>query len=159
MSINKKLNPKYKDRKLVRRNSDWFFPSLVNEFFNDEVLDNRIAKRTGFNTPAVNISKSEDSFTVEVAAPGMSKEDFSIKVEKHVLTIKAEVNKETTEEEKDNNTYTLRQFGAYSFSKSFRLPETVNEDGISAAYENGVLNVVLPVAEEAKPSPKAIEIA
>lgn len=158
MSINKKLNPKYKDMKLVRRNSDWFFPSLINDFFNDEVLDNRIAKRTGFNTPAVNISKSEDSFTVEVAAPGMSKENFSINVEKHVLTIKAEVSNESTEEGKDN-TYTLRQFGAYSFSKSFRLPETVNEDGISAAYENGVLNVILPVAEEAKPSPKAIEIA
>ncbi|MEM9934655.1 MAG: Hsp20/alpha crystallin family protein [Bacteroidota bacterium] len=144
--------------KLVRRNSDWFFPSLINDFFNDEAFDNRLAKKQRFNTPAVNISKSEDEFTVALAAPGLSKENFSINVEKHVLTIKAEVSNEHTEEGTDN-TYTLRQFGQYSFSKSFRLPETVNEDAISASYENGILNVTLPVSEEAKPSPKAIEIA
>ena len=132
------------------------FPMVINSLFNDEIL------RPGFGIrhaakPEVNIVEKESSYDIELAAPGFEKHDFEIAVEHNQLIISA-VKKE--EKREDNFTYTLREFVATSFKRKFNLPENlVNEDAIEAIYENGVLKVLLPKREEAKPkAPKQIAI-
>ena len=130
------------------------FPSLLNNFLNNEMDENRF--KTRGTLPAVNISEDENAYIMEVAAPGMTKKDFSLNIEENLLTIEAV--KETSEEtEKDN--YTRREFNYSSFKRTFTLPETVNQEAISANYKDGILKVELPKKEEAKAKgPKKIEI-
>ncbi|MCR9286424.1 MAG: Hsp20/alpha crystallin family protein [Bacteroidetes bacterium] len=113
--------------------------------------------------PAVNIKESDEGFNLELAAPGLGKEDFKLELENDILTISAEkkVEKETAEEnENKTEKYTRREFSFQSFKRTFTLPETVDISNINANYENGVLLVNLPKKEEAKPQPaRLIEIA
>ena len=97
------------------------------------------------NKPAANIIDNEKDFSIELAVPGMSKEDFNIKLDKNILTISVE--KKETEEKEDRN-FTRREFRYDGFSRSFTLPEIVNQEKIKADYKNGVLNVMLPKSEE-----------
>jgi HSP20 family protein len=108
--------------------------------------------------PAVNVSEDEKAWHVEVSAPGFKKDDFAIRLENDVLTISAE---QKQENESNEMNYRSREFRYGSFSRSFRLDrETVNEEQISASYENGILNVALPKSEKAaKPAAKEIRIA
>lgn len=105
--------------------------------------------------PAVNIHESEDSFTVELSAPGMKKDDFKIKLEDDQLTIFSEL-KETKEE--TDTKYIRREFHSKSFSRSFTLPENIDQESISATYEDGVLKVGLP-KKEVEPEKGVKEIA
>jgi HSP20 family protein len=103
--------------------------------------------------PAVNIKENADNFELEIAAPGLIKEDFKVKVEKNILTISAE---------KDHNAagYVKQEFGYHNFQRSFELGERINQEDISARYENGVLHLTLAKKEEAKQKPaKKIAIA
>lgn len=110
--------------------------------------------------PAVNVLERDDHFAIEVAAPGLRKEDFTVNVDKEVLTISAERETSSGEENKENGRYTRREFAYTSFRRSFTLPESVDTDHIAAAYENGVLTLRLPKREEAKAKPvRTIEIA
>ena len=110
----------------------------------------------------VNISEDADGFLIELAAPGLTKEDLKVDVDKNLLTIKAEkATEETKNEDKDNKNnskYTRREFNFTSFKRSFTLPESVAKDKVSASYENGILKVSVPKKDEAKPQP-AREIA
>ena len=133
---------------LVRRNS-MMLPSLMNEIFKPDWFGGM--ENFGFNLPAVNIKENEKDFELELAIPGRKKEDFNIEVDDHVLTISAETKSE--ENVKEEN-YTRKEFSYESFKRSFTLPETVNEDKINAAYEDGVLKFTLPKKEEALPKPK-----
>lgn len=91
--------------------------------------------------PAMNIKESEDQFEIDVAAPGFTKKDFDISIENGVLSISAENNIEKEEKEDD---FTRREFNYNAFSRSFTLPEIVNEDEkIEATYEHGILKLVL----------------
>jgi HSP20 family protein len=99
------------------------------------------------NIPAANIIENKDHYEVNLAVPGMKKEDFNIDVEGNVLTISAE--KEEKKEEKDER-YSRKEFSYTSFSRSFTLPDWVNKDKIDASYENGLLKVNLPKTEDAK---------
>ena len=99
------------------------------------------------NIPAANIIENKDHYEVNLAAPGMKKEDFDIDVEGNVLTISAE--KEEKKEEKDER-YSRKEFSYASFSRSSTLPDWVNKDKIDASYENGLLKVYLPKTEEAR---------
>lgn len=131
------------------------FDSLFNSFFKD---DFPVSFRNGasLRSPAVNIAETEDNYRIEVAAPGLDKGDFEVKVENELLTISAK--KEAKEENKDEK-YTRREFSFVEFKRNFHLPETVDAAAISANYENGVLHVTLAKKEEAKPQPaKVIEI-
>jgi HSP20 family protein len=147
-------------------------PILFESFFNDDfvLLPDFIAKshmNKGFPSfigtsnmnkgiPAVNTKETDSGFEIELAAPGMSKEDFNVSLENGVLTISSEKNTSTNEE---NDGYVLREFGYSSFSRSFTLPENVSEEDIKAKYENGILRLELPKIEKAKKkSPKLIEI-
>ncbi|MCX7743288.1 MAG: Hsp20/alpha crystallin family protein [Flavobacteriales bacterium] len=89
----------------------------------------------------VNILETDDRFLIELVAPGFQKSEFSIELEKQLLTIRAE-----RQEEKQDQTskFHTRQFIAHSFTRSFRIPESVDEDKISASYDAGVLMVTLP---------------
>jgi len=132
------------------------FPMVINSLFNDEILRPTYGARHTAK-PALNILENENSFGIELAAPGFEKQDFEIAIENNQLIISAEKSEEKKEE---NITYTLREFVATSFKRKFNLPENqVNEDAIEANYENGVLKVLLPKREEAKPkAPKQIAI-
>ncbi len=98
------------------------------------------------DVPSVNIQDNEKDFVIEVAAPGIKKDEFDIKVENNVLSISREV-KEENEEKKDN--YTRREFKYNSFTRSFNLPKIVNVDSIDAKYNEGILSIILPKKEEA----------
>lgn len=97
--------------------------------------------------PSVNIVEHKNHYEVNLAAPGMKKDDFKVDVEGNVLTISTE--KEEKHEEKEEK-FTRREFSYTSFSRSFTLPEWVNKDKIDASYEDGLLRLVLPKTEEAK---------
>ena len=137
-------------------------PSLVNrvfdDFFNADFPTMAPATRRVFNgnVPAVNVKETEDDFQLELAAPGFKKEDFKVEVDEGVLTISVEKEAKT---EEDNDGYTRREFRYESFQRRFTLPETADDAGISAQYTDGILNIVLPKKEEAKPQPaRLIEI-
>lgn len=92
--------------------------------------------------PSVNIVENDKEWKLEVSAPGFSKEDFKINLEKEVLTVSAEHKAEDLKEEKN---YTRREFSFGSFSRSFRIKEnTVDVEKIGATYDNGILNITLP---------------
>ena len=129
--------------------------SLFNDFFRDEFP---VSFRNGavLKSPAVNIAETEDSYRIEVAAPGLTKGDFEVKVDKDLLTISA---KREAKNEDEGETYTRREFSYVEFTRNFHLPETVNAEGIAANYDNGILHITLAKKEEAKPQPvKTIEI-
>ena len=139
--------------KLAKRNEN-YFPSFFDRFWNNELMDWNHSNFSSTDTslPAVNVKETHDDFTIEVAAPGMRKNDFKINFKKNVLTISSE--KKNSSEEK-NETYTRREFSYQSFQRSFTVPENVvMSDKISAKYNDGILNVILPKREEVKPQPE-----
>ncbi|MEQ8561622.1 MAG: Hsp20/alpha crystallin family protein [Cytophagales bacterium] len=147
------LNKKIKAMTLVKYNPSKrsYFPgftSLFDDFFNDELYSNRMVG----TMPSVNVRETEDTFFVELAAPGMSKNDFKVEADNNQLTISSE--KESNNEEKDENgKYTMREFNYQSFRRSFTLPDSANADKIAASYKDGVLNISIPKKEEAKQKP------
>jgi HSP20 family protein len=130
-------------------------PSLVEQFLNNNEASEWSRNWATSSTPAVNIIEGKDDFKIEVAAPGLSKEDFRINLDNDLLTISA--NKEVKNEEQ-NETYTRREFSYSSFCRSFTLPETVDGEKISASQKEGILTIHVPKKEEAKVKP-AREIA
>lgn len=127
------------------------FNNPFDAFLNDDFFSSGISTQQ----PAVNIKESDNSFDIELAAPGLKKEDFNIDIDHDVLSIKVE---KTQEESKESEGYTRREFSYHSFNKHFTLPESVNGDAISASYTDGVLHLTLPKKEEAKALKKSIAI-
>ncbi len=102
-----------------------------------------------FSTPAVNVNEDKKSYEIEVAAPGMNKDDFNIKVDNDMLSISSE--KKSEKEEKGNDKKVVRKEFMYaSFARSFRLPDNVDHDNINAKYKDGVLKIDVPKKEEEK---------
>lgn len=134
----------------------WAYPSMIDQFLNRE-LASVFGSDFQSLVPNVNIVETENAYSIEVAAPGLKKEDFSISLDKETLTISADVKKEN-EEKKPN--YLKKEFSYQSFKRSFTMPENVNKEGIGASYENGVLQVGLPKKEKAtETSSKTIAIS
>lgn len=130
--------------------------TLLDNFFNVGFDDAPTRRRAHAHRPAVNISETDDAFNIDVAAPGMEKGDFDLKVEKDTLTVSA---KREVEQAKEGTTWKRREFSFKSFERSFVLPETVDAEAIKANYTNGILSVALPKKPEAKPLVKSIEVA
>lgn len=105
--------------------------------------------------PAVNIVESSDHYRIEVAAPGLAKEDFKITLENEILSISAQKNRET-QVEKEN--FTRREFDFFEFTRSFTLHDTIDQNSIQAAYDNGILTITLSKKAEAKAVNKTIEV-
>ena len=143
---------------LVLRNSNQV-PSLFDRFFDGDLFDwsNRNFSNTNTTIPSVNIKENTDAFTVEVAAPGFEKGDFKIELNLNTLSISSE--KKVENETKEGEVFTKREFSYQSFSRSFTLPQIADGDRIEANYQNGILTVLIPKREEAKPKPaRMIEI-
>ena len=134
------------------RKPDELFPafsSMVNDFFRDD--DFFGSRFMVMKAPAVNVKETNDAFKLEVAAPGMKKDDFKVEVENGHLIVSSE--KEMKKEEIEDN-YTRKEFSFQSFRRSFWLPEGIKEDKIEATYEDGMLYVNLPKTEVKKVEPK-----
>jgi HSP20 family protein len=132
----------------LRSRNTW--PSLVEEFFNGDIFPKFFDAETNFSVPAVNIVENKDEYMIDVAAPGLHKDDFKISLENNVLTVSSE--KEQEREEKEQK-YMRKEFSYYSFNRSFTLPVTVNADKIRATHKDGILQIVIPKKEEAKEKP------
>jgi len=138
---------------LVRFNQ---YPSLTDLMENlERNFLGRVDENSG-DIPAVNIKEENDKFILEMAAPGMNKDDFKINLDNYQLTISSEQKKEKKEKE-DN--YTRREFVYSSFSRSFTLPKTIDIDKIKADYKNGILSLTLPKKEEEAKLTKQIKIS
>jgi HSP20 family protein len=122
-----------------------YVPAYWDDFFNDSFFNQLKSTGTKGNTPAVNVSESEDGFTIELAAPGIAREDFSLEVDDDILTISSEL-KENKEDQKQN--FLRREFNFQSFKRSFQLPETIDQEQIKASHEAGILTLTLPKKEE-----------
>ncbi len=136
-----------------------FLPSFWDNFFSRDLMDwgNSNFSSTDTTLPAVNVRETDDTFEIEVAAPGMSKEDFRVNMENNLLTISSEKKEEKKEEEKGR--FSRREFSYQSFQRSFAIPENLVEgEQITAKYCDGILCISLPKKEEVKPKP-AREIA
>lgn len=134
-------------RTLVKPNNYYSeVPSIFDDFSVLRNLFQQGVSKPVNTSPSVNVKETDTTYELDIAAPGLSKEDFKINVEGQVLTISSE--KETKVEEKEQ-TYTRKEFSYSSFKRSFNLPErTVETDKITAKYENGVLRVYIPKIEE-----------
>ncbi|MES3018680.1 MAG: Hsp20/alpha crystallin family protein [Bacteroidota bacterium] len=142
---------------LVKFNNQKGTNSLLpgyNDVFDSILNDTFFTNRTSF-VPAVNISESAESFHIELAAPGLQKENFRLHVENNVLQVASEISAENTDSQKR---YAKREFSYNSFTRSFNLPDTADYERINASYENGVLKVDIGKREEAKTVARQIEI-
>lgn len=129
-------------------------PSLIDKIFEGNLMDWNTWNFAGSNStlPAVNVCETQDEYKIDVAAPGLDKNDFKLNYDNERLTISSE--RKDEQEEKDGETITRREFRYQSFQRSFTVPgDMVDADKISAKYENGILHVNLPKREEAKPKP------
>lgn len=146
---------------LIRRNNSVFNPlhTFFDDFFNRDLFDGAYSNfsNTGTSIPAVNIKETKENFEVEVAAPGMTKDDFKVELKGNTLTIFSEKSNET---EQEDSRFTRREFSYQSFNRSFNLPkDAVDTENIQARYENGILKLAIPKKEEAKQKePKQIAI-
>ncbi len=123
------------------------FPSLFDDFLTRDFFNLPSRNNLANTLPAVNIKESDTAFELEMAAPGLDKKDFKIALEHDTLVISAQ--HETKNEEKTSDgKYSRKEFSYQSFRRAFHLPEnTVNENEISASYNNGILNIVIPKIE------------
>lgn len=138
----------------ARRNQAWI-PSVFGDLFDDFAV--MPAKQ--FASPAVNIKETEKAFEIEIAAPGMTKDDFKIRVDNdEELVIALEKKHEDKEEHKGEN-YLRREFSYTSYHQAFTLPDNVDIEAIKANMTNGVLGIVLPKKNPEKQIPASRHIA
>tara|TARA_Y100000389_G_C17325820_1_gene445500 strand:+ start:23 stop:445 length:423 start_codon:yes stop_codon:yes gene_type:complete len=139
--------------RIVKYNNNNVFPSLMKEFFNDDFGMNPINRN--HSVPSVNSIENNDSFEIDLAVPGMKKDDFTIELNDKVLIISSE--KANTNE---NDNVRLNEFNYSSFQRSFRVPNTVDLDKIKAIYKNGILKIKLPKKKDSITKPnRVIDIA
>lgn len=132
------------------------FPHVLNEIFND-TMKGESENEIKIHRPAVNISENDDSYGIELMVPGFKKEDFKIEIKEGKLTVSAEL----VEDEKNEKVkFSHREFSKRGVKRTFVLPkEKANEEEVSAAYESGILKIVIAKKEEAKPkAPRLVEI-
>ena len=135
---------------LIRKQNTWY-PSIMDDFFNTNW--NFDIPTYSNSLPAVNIKETDKEFSLQIASPGLTKEDFQVSFEENVLSIEV-VKKDDV---KENNTdFTRFEFDYNSFKRSFIIPESVETSKIEALYLNGVLNINLPKKKEAQPVPKKL---
>ena len=136
----------------IRRNE--LFPNVFDDLFTRDLWNWGLTNNSSTNTtvPAVNIRETADNYDVEVAAPGMTKDDFRVELDGNTLTITSE--KKDEREQKEGERYTRQEFSYQSFQRSFQLhKDVVDIEKIEAKYENGVLHLVIPKKEEVKQKP------
>ena len=138
---------------LIRFNQHPAFSSLFDNFEKPFTHDFANSSK---NIPMVNVKDIDNSFIVELAAPGMEKKDFSIKLESNKLTISSNKKEEKVDE---NTNYTIKEYSFNSFSRSFTLPKNTEFEQINADYKNGVLSISIPKREEEAKLNREIKIS
>jgi len=141
-----KFNNNKRDNTLLPGVNDVF-----ESIFNDTFFSDRMITRV----PAVNISESENSYQVELAAPGLKKDDFKLNLERNQLTISVEQQSEQNDSQKS---YNKREYSYSSFVRSFTLPDSADHSQIDASYTDGILRIDIAKREEAKALRRQIEI-
>ena len=125
-------------------------PGLFDEFFNGNLLPNYLEEGAWKSTPAVNIYETNEKFEIEIAAPGLEKEDFKIDLKNDYLLVYSE--KKDKKEEKEKGKVVRSEFRYSSFQRSFALPKDIDATAINATHKNGVLIIELPKKVEQKDS-------
>ena len=136
------------------------FPTFFDDFFTKDFFDwnDKNFAKVGTTLPSVNLKETDKDFRIDLAVPGMKKDDFKVEMQNGILTISSE--KKEEKEEKDNEgNYLRREFSYEAFSRSFSMPENAKEDSIVAAYKDGILNIKIGKKEpKAVVTPKVIEV-
>ncbi len=139
---------------LVRRNQNWL-PSIFNDFF-----DNDWMVKANSTAPAINVYETADEYKVEVAAPGLTKEDFNVHIDEDnnlVINMEKKTENNSTDNEKKEGRYLRREFSYAKFQQTMILPDDVDKEKISAHVEHGVLHIELPkFTEQEKESAKKV---
>ena len=139
----------------IRRYEQNWLPEIFNDFFANDWMN-----RTSATAPAINVIEDDKDYKVEVAAPGMKKEDFNVNVtDDNYLVLTMEKKNETKDEDKKRK-YLRREFSYHKFEQSLALPEDVNKDEIKASVNDGILTIEIPKVKacEKKPTVKQIAI-
>jgi HSP20 family protein len=134
----------------VRRSEKWL-PSIFNDFFGDTWME-----KSNLTSPSINVIENENEFKVEVAAPGMTKEDFNVRLDKNDNLVIA-MEKKTEKDEKKNDRYLRREFSYSKFQQTIVLPDNVEKEKICAQVENGVLTICIPKLH-VEESPKVVKV-
>ncbi|WP_231424503.1 Hsp20/alpha crystallin family protein [Pedobacter sp. Leaf250] len=134
------------------RNTAPYFNNVFDSLFSDAVTKNKMVDKS----PNVNIYENETSYIIELAAPGLKKEDFQINLKKDTLSVWAEVKNDETQVAKD---FTRKEFDYSSFARSFNLPDSADGDQITAEYKDGILNIKISKKEDAKLQHKEIVVS
>lgn len=142
-----KFNPEKKNSALLPGFNDIFESVLADTFFSE---------RRAASVPAVNISESAEEYQIELAAPGLKKEDFKVSVERDMLSISTQ---DIGESSSAGKIYNRREYSFSAFTRSFTLPEIADVERIQASYTDGVLKLILPKKVEAKAVSRQIEIS
>ncbi len=150
---------------LIKRNAGVYnsFPALLDDFFAKDLFEFG-PKTNGFSNltksiPAVNILENDNEYKIEVAAPGLKKEDIKVELNDNVLTISSETKQEKEDKDKEGR-YTRREFSFSSFKRSFTVDEeTIDTEKIQAGYENGILNIHVPKKAKQVPENKTKTIS
>ncbi|BAU52706.1 Hsp20/alpha crystallin family protein [Mucilaginibacter gotjawali] len=127
------------------------FNDVFESIFNDTFFNDRLVTRV----PAVNISESDNHYHVELAAPGLKKDDFKLHLEHNQLTISVE---QSTDHQDNQKNFSKREYSYSSFVRSFTLPESADDNRIDASYTDGILRIDIAKREEAKAVRRLIEI-
>ena len=135
--------------RIVKYNNNNVFPSLMNEFFNDDLRMNFFNRR--HSVPSVNSVENNDSFEIDLAVPGMKKDDFTIELNDKILVISSD-----NSNHDPNERTRLNEFNYSSFQRSFRVPESVELDKIKANYKNGILKIKLPKRKDSITKPNRV---
>lgn len=138
----------------MRRTQTWL-PSLFNDFF-----DNNWIERTNRTAPAINVIESAKDYTVEIAAPGMTRDDFKVSLDSDDdITITME-KKNEEKNDQQRGQYLRREFSYSKFQQTLTLPDDVDREGISAQMADGVLTISLPkkAVTATAPATRQIEI-
>ncbi|MES2265816.1 MAG: Hsp20/alpha crystallin family protein [Bacteroidota bacterium] len=127
----------------LKNNAHPFFNDVFDSLLNDSFISDKLVARV----PAVNIAENDNEFHIELAVPGLKKDDFKINLDKNILTVSAEKKTEASAESKK---YSKREYSYNSFVRSFTLPDSVDHSKIEADYADGILKLTVAKREEAK---------
>jgi len=125
------------------RNTAPYFNNVFDSLFSDALTKNKMIDKS----PNVNISETEQAYVIELAAPGLKKEDFQINLKKDTLSVWAEVKSEETAVNKD---FSRKEFDYSSFARSFNLPDSADGEKITAEYKDGILSITINKKDDSK---------
>lgn len=148
---------KREEQKPAQRSMFSNFFTDIDRMFDDDMflMPMHLSRLGSSNLPAANIRETDKEYSIEMAVPGMKRDDFNIEYDENTLTISSE-KEENINEEKEN--YRRREYNYSSFNRSFRLPEAVKAENIKAHYENGVLHIAVPKAAPTEQRKKRINV-